>query len=306
MRGVFDNLALKAASLGLATLLWFVIAGEKTSEMGVLASVELQNFPKDLELTGDTVTAVEVRVRAAPGLIHGLGPGEISAEVDLAGAAEGERIVHLTEDSIRKPFGVKVVKITPSLLTLTFERTLQKVVPVRPRLLGRPAQGYEVAEVSSDPVEVRIAGPKSRVQEVESAYTEPVSVEGARITVVDEVSVGLEDPLLRLQGSPRVRVTARVRQEHERRELDGVEVEVRNGAGTVKPTGVRVVLSGPATALAAVRPSDVHAWVDAASLTGPGSAPVAVELSGRHGGVSVLEVDPAQVAFRPRQARRAR
>ena len=51
----FDHLALKLASLALAMLLWFVIAGEKTSEMGVSIPIELQNFPKDLELTGEPV-----------------------------------------------------------------------------------------------------------------------------------------------------------------------------------------------------------------------------------------------------------
>ena len=57
-----DNLPLKLASLALAVLLWFVIAGEKTSEMGLSVPVELQNFPKDLELTGDPVDTVEVRL----------------------------------------------------------------------------------------------------------------------------------------------------------------------------------------------------------------------------------------------------
>ena len=118
--------------------------------------------------------------------------------------------MNLTGDSIRIPFGVKVVRINPSTLTLNLERTVQKVVPVRPRLLGRPAPGHEVAEVTSSPSEVRVMGPKSRVQEVEGAFTEPVSVEAADTTVVENVNLGVDDPLLRIQGSPRVRVTARI------------------------------------------------------------------------------------------------
>ena len=39
------NLSLKAASLLLAVALWFVIAGEKSSERGLSAPLELQNFP---------------------------------------------------------------------------------------------------------------------------------------------------------------------------------------------------------------------------------------------------------------------
>src|SRR5229473_2148180 len=163
---LLENLPLKAASLTLAVLLWFVIAGEKSSERGISVPLELQNFPKDLELTGDPVNSVEVRLRASPGIIHALRLGEISAQINLAGAVEGERIIPLTPEAIRLPFGVRVVKITPASITLNLERTIEKVVPIRPRLLGRPAPGYEVGDVSSDPPEIHIAGPKSRVQEV--------------------------------------------------------------------------------------------------------------------------------------------
>ena len=156
------------------------------------------------------MNAVEVRLRASPSIIQSLGPGDVAAHVDLTGVQEGEHIVNLTGESIRIPFGVKVVRINPSTLTLNLERTVQKMVPVRPRLLGRPAAGHEVAEVTSAPPEVRVSGPKSRVAEVEGAFTEPVSVEAADTTVVENVNLGVDDPLLRIQGSPRVRVTARI------------------------------------------------------------------------------------------------
>ena len=48
------------------------------------------------------------------------------------------------------------------------------------------------------------------IQEVEGAFTEPVSVEAADSNVTENVNLGVEDPLLRIQGSPRVRVTARI------------------------------------------------------------------------------------------------
>ena len=170
MRLLLDHLPLKLISLGLAILLWYVIAGEKTSEMGLSVPVELQNFPRDLELTGDPTNEVEVRLRASPGIIQRLGPGDISARIDVTGAVEGERIVHLTGDSIRVPFGVQVVKVNPAIITLNFERTLEKTVPVRPRLLGRPAAGFEVAESTANPADVQVVGPKSRVHDMESAY----------------------------------------------------------------------------------------------------------------------------------------
>ncbi len=302
MRSLFDNLALKAVSLLLAALTWFVIAGEKTSERGLSVPVELQNFPKDLELTGEAVTSVEVRLRASPGIIHGLGPRDISALIDLQGVAAGERIVHLSPDTIRVPFGVKVVKVTPSILTLNFERTLEKDVPVRPRLQGRPEAGYEVAEVTSDPARVRIAGPRSRVQEIESAFTEPVSLEAAKETVTDMVNVGLEDPVLRLAGGSRVRVTARIREENGRKELPGLALDVRGGTAQTRPASVRVELSGPLSVLKDMDPARVRPYV---TITRDGleRAVVAVELLPGLAGVAVVATSPAEVLLKG--ARRA-
>jgi YbbR domain-containing protein len=294
-----NNLALRLISVALAVLLWLAIAGEKTSEMGVVVALELQNVPPDLELTGDPVNSVEVRLRASPGIIQRLSPGEISAQLNLGGVAEGERIVHLTPEIIRVPFGVKVVKINPSILTLNFERSLQKVVPVRPRVVGRPAKGFELAEITSDPAEIRISGPKSRVQEVESAFTEPVSVEAARANVVDSVSLGVEDPLLRIQGRTRVQVTAKIREEHQQRTFAGLPVDVRGGAASVRPSAVTVVVEGPVSAITRLKPEDVRPYVAISGVPAAGRMPVAIELVSGFTGVSVERSDPREVLVRP-------
>lgn len=290
-----DNLGLKAASLGLAALLWYVIAGQKTSEMGLTVPVELQNFPHDLELTGEAVNVVEVRLRASPGIIQRIGPGDVTARVDLAGMGEGEHIVHFTAESIRAPRGVAVVRVNPSSIALNFERTLHKTVPVRPRLTGRPALGFEVTEVASDPPEVRLAGPKSRVQEIESVFTEPISVEGARAPVSEQVDVGLDDPLLRVVGSATVVVRAQVREVMQTRLFEDVDVAVRGGAAQPRPGRVDVTLAGPGSALQQAQRSQVRAYVDLGAARA-GTAPVAVDLEGAPSGLSVKEVSPARVA----------
>jgi YbbR domain-containing protein len=302
LRGLFDNLALKLVSLTLAVLLWFVI-GEKTSERGLSVPVELQNVPRELELLGEPTNVVDVRVRASPSVIQRLTPGDVSARIDLSGVREGEHIVHLTADDIRLPFGVRVVKITPSIITMDFERTLVKTVPIRPRLLGRPAAGYEVAEAAAEPSEVRVAGPRSRVQDMESAYTEPVSVEAASSNVVEVVNIGLDDPVLRIQGTPRVRVTARIREVQLTRAFDDVDVEVRGGTFAVQPARVRVVLSGPGFALSRVQPKDVHAYVESGRVKS-GAASVVVELAPGQAGVTLKEAVPAQVSVRAAPRRR--
>jgi YbbR domain-containing protein len=296
IRMLFDNLPLKAVSLVVAVLMWFVIAGEKTSERGLLVPVELQNLPKDLELTGEVIHSVEVRLRASPGIIHGLGPRDVSALVDLRAVTEGERIVHLTAETIRTPFGVKVVKVTPSLLILNFERTLEKEVPVRPRLVGQPAPGRQVAEIRSDPPQVRIVGPRTRVERVESAFTEPVSVANASQSVTATVSIGLEDAMLRLVSASKVNVSVRIAEEQGRRTLEGLPIGVRGGTAQVSPRVTRVVLSGPQSVLKSVDRSLVLPYVTVGA-EGATRAAVSVELKGLPG-LTVVETIPAQVTIR--------
>lgn len=297
---LLGDAGIKLMSVALAVLMWIVIAGEKTSEMGLSVPVELQNFPKSLELTGEPVNLVEVRVRASPGVIQQLGPGDVSAQIDLAGASEGERIVHLTARAIRAPFGVQVVKITPSSLGLNFERTLQKTVPIRPRLIGRPAAGFEVAGVLAKPAEVSIAGPRTRVAEIESAFTEPLSVDDARQTVIEVVNIGLDDPTLRIQGSPRVEVSARIRPVVARRTLL-VPLEARDGVQPARPTSVRVLLTGPAPALQRLAAGDVRAWLEAPAERET-RAPVRAELAVPLPGVMIDGVTPEQWPVRATKA----
>jgi hypothetical protein len=298
------NTLLRLASLALAVGLWFMIVGKQTAERGVPVPVELRNVPRDLEPTGDLVNTVDVRVRASPGLIGSLDVGKVRATIDLARAEEGERIVQLTPGMIQVPFGFRVVRINPSLLTLSLERTQRKAIPVRPRVTGRPAAGFELAEVTSDPAEVRVAGPRSRVQDIESAFTEPVSVEGASNTLRESVNVGLEDPLLRLEEGSQVRVTALVREVRETRTFKGLLVEARGRPARLAPSRVTVSIDGPASQVRGLGPQDLKPYV---ALPGEGAVaarlPVAVEVAPGRPGINVLETKPAEVSVRVLGAR---
>jgi YbbR domain-containing protein len=299
MRAFTENLALKGVSLALAFGLWFVIAAETTSEIGLSIPLEMQNVPRDLELTGDPADTVEVRLRASPGIIHALTQADVSAQIDLSGVKEGERIIHLTADSIRVPFGVKVVRISPASLILRFEETLQKEVPVRPRVAGRPASGYEVGEVTSRPASVRISGPRSRVERVVSAFTEAVPVEGARAPIALQRNIGLEDSFLRILGNSSVRVTVQVREEERTRTFGVVAVTARGGTAALRPQAVRIVVAGPASLIDTLVPSNIRPYVDVTGLAAPGLVPVTVEVLPGQAGLRIESVEPREISVRP-------
>lgn len=299
MKRLAHSFWLKLLSLVLALVLWVAIAGEKTSERGFAVPVEFSNLPRDLEVVSGSLNTVDVRLRASPSVMSQLASLNVSAQVDLSDAAEGQRIVHLTPATIHVPFGVRVVKVHPSLLNLALERTVERDVAVKPYLVGEPAPGHEVAEVVTAPPTVRIVGPRTHVEKLTEAFTEPIDVTGLDATrVAENVSVGFDDPILHVEGNSKVKVTAQIREVREERVFDAMPLDVRGGSASVSPATVRVVLRGPASIVRRLTPASVKAYVDAGQLEGVGRLPVAVELAPGTTGVEVESTDPQNVAAR--------
>ena len=111
--------------------------------------------------------------------------------------------------------------------------------------------------------------------------------------------MGLEDPLLRLEGGSGVRVTALVREAQETRTFEGLRIVARGRPARLEPSRVTVSVAGPASQVRALAAEDLQPYV---ALPGegavPGRLPVAVEISSGHAGVSVLETRPAEVSVR--------
>jgi YbbR domain-containing protein len=298
-RVLAEHWPLKLLSLFLAVLLWLPISGEKTSEMGLRVPLELQNVPADLELVADLASAVEVRLRASPRIIHRLGPSDVSIQLDLRGVTEGEHIFHLTDRTIRRPFGVTIVKISPSVLTIKLDRTVDKVVPIRARVEGTPAEGFDLGDVVCDPPNVRLTGPRTRLAALRDAFTEPVTIEGVRTDLTRVVMIGVDEPLVRIQGSPRANVRVTLKERQEVRVFDDLPVEIRGGLGTVRPASVRVSVSGGHSLVSRLTADSIRAVVDVTGQTRPCLLRVAVDL---RPGVKLDQVAPEDVWVAPRRS----
>ena len=206
----FRNLGLKALSICIAALLWLVVAGERTVERVMRAPLEMQNLPEGLELVGAPPDTVEVRLRGPSGAVSRMAAGDLSAVIDLRTARPGRRLFHLTQNSVSVPYGMEVVQVGPATLTMEFEMTGMRVVPIDPEIEGRPAPGYEVTRVASDPVSVEVAGPESAIKQLRAAITEPVSVQDQSRTVREVVTIGVPDPSVRLRSQQTAVVTVTI------------------------------------------------------------------------------------------------
>jgi YbbR domain-containing protein len=206
----FRNLWLKALSICIAALLWLVIAGDRVVERAVRVPVEFQNLPAGLELVGNPPETVDVRVRGPSGVLSRVGAGEMPAVLDLRAARSGRRLFQLTPRQVNAPYGVEVLQVSPATVTMEFESSGVRVVPITVDLDGVPASGFEVVTVTVDPASVEVAGPEGALRQLRSAITEPVSVAGQSRPVREIVNVGVSDASVRLRAPQAATVTVTI------------------------------------------------------------------------------------------------
>lgn len=298
--GSLRNVWLKFLSIGIATLLWLVVAGDRVVERALRVPVEFENLPQGLEIVGEPPDTVDVRLRGSSGTLGRLGAGDLAAVLDLRTARPGRRLFQLTPGSVRVPYGVEVVQVSPATLPIGFENSAVRVVRVRPSVEGRPAAGYEVTSVTSVPATVEIIGPESSLRGLDEAMTEPISVSGATRPIREVVNVGVADPEVRLRTPETAEVTVQIVTGASTTSLSNVPVVIQSldGGlrGRVLPSTVRVTVRGTQQGIRDLTAEALDATVDASGL-GPGDHKVPVRLHTAPG-FTIEQIVPEAVRLR--------
>ena len=293
----FRHLGLKALSVGIAVLLWLTVAGEPIVERGLRIPLELRNTPADLVVVDGPPSQVDVRVRGASSVLSQLEAGDVVAMLDVEQARPGALVFHLTPTQLRVPYGVEVIQVMPSAVTLKFERAGTKIVPIVAVTSGTPAPGFQVGQITMEPSVVEVAGAESAVKLVREAVTEPVSVEGASASLKVTATIAVADARIRLVTAQQARASVEITPTPWERTLADVPVQVRNvlpaRQARATPSAAQVWIRGPQGPVSALDADSVVLFVDLAGL-GPGRHRVPLRAEPIPG-VEILRMQPATV-----------
>jgi YbbR domain-containing protein len=173
----------------------------------VNVAIVFRNMPENLEISSENIPSEQIRVRGPERAVRRLQPSDVHVEIDLSGMKPGERTFDLTSTQVTLPEKLQTVQIVPSQIHLAFDQRITRTIPVKPRVIGTFATGYEIGEVEADPANVEIIGPRRSVEAVENATTDPIDVSGllGRTTVLRHAYVS--DPLIQVTNSRPVRIT---------------------------------------------------------------------------------------------------
>jgi YbbR domain-containing protein len=209
---VLDNIFWKLLALLIAALLWALVAGEPELSSFFNTRVQFQNLPEDLEISSEPATSVLLELRG-PSAELADGAARPAVVLDMSGVQPGERTFVIGPGTVKLARGVRLVRAIPSELHFSFERRASRSVTVMPRFTGEGENGYTVASWEVQPNELMIVGPASRVALLSSVDTDPVDVTGVVGAAEFHVNAFMEDPYIRFQTSPRVKVSVTMKKQ---------------------------------------------------------------------------------------------
>lgn len=139
---------------------------DETRALSSPVPVQVIGQDPGLVISGEIPTEVEVTLRAPHSVwnIIDADPQIVQVILDLSGLSSGEHNLDLQIQVDARP--VQIVSVTPRTITFTLETLATQSFSVDLSLAGETAIGYQVGEVSLDPVEVVVAGAQSQVEKV--------------------------------------------------------------------------------------------------------------------------------------------
>jgi YbbR domain-containing protein len=211
--GWFGRLTFAAVSLFLAFVVWFIVSAprrERVSEKAFAAPVVLIGMPRDLVITTPVPDNVNVRLRGRVSELRSLSSSNLEVTVDLSWATPGDATITLRPQAINSPPDVEVIAIDPNKLRFRVEQLRQRVVPIRPFLVGDLPSGYISGEPTMQPEQALISGPASQIRKINEVATERIIMTGRTDTFTQNVAVVSDSPLVRVVEPLTVQVTVPV------------------------------------------------------------------------------------------------
>lgn len=292
-RHLSRRLPLMIASLLMAIILWLLVIAEEKIEAGFMVPLVFNNIPSTVVIDEPPMATVYVQIRGSKQAVENILPQQIGTHIDLSMARPGDEFVQITPQNVVLPPGLTVLGVYPPYLDLKF--LAKRPVPIKVRVIGKPAEGYEIKKITATPDKVEIVGSLRRVESIKEVNTYPVDIDGFKRSLrikAEFVQPGGDVRLLELKPTEvKVDVAAR----KTRKTFEGVPVKGVLDL-EIEPDKVTVVVEGDVNLLKDLNADQIEVEVDAEA--GGDSAETVSLRTKVPPGVSLISLTPGQVSVR--------
>ncbi len=166
-------------SMAVAVVCWFVIITVTSDER----TVEIRNVPVTVDTSSGILSSLGLNVIEGEGetvsvLVHGrstvvgsLSADDITLRADLSGITGPVSNKELDIKAVDTGGEYEIVSITPSSIRVTFDRLMDKGMPISLDINGLsvPDEGYMLGDVAISPTSVTIVGPEVDLNRIAKA-----------------------------------------------------------------------------------------------------------------------------------------
>ncbi len=250
---------------------YFIYPISQAREKDILIPVVPQNIPEGLTLTPPYMKPIEIRIRGPKPVVNRLKKQEIAYLLDLPDAGVGVISAPVNHRLLPFPKDIKVLKVTPSFVTVRIDREIKKTLPVDITFSGKPAKGYDIEKTELKPSFVMIKGPEAVLENITTIPTKPIDLGGASESFKKEVTLDLKEGITLTSSSKIILAAITIIEKTGRKSLSNIPVK---GKGTtltyeIQPSCVNIDISGPLPKLKTIDQA-ISAYVDLKGLT-PGT-----------------------------------
>ena len=241
----------------------------------------------------------KVRIIGAQSVLENL--KQIICAIDISGIKEDlNKKIKVSAVDVNGN-NVKELKIEPDVVEVLISLTRgypEKQLEVKPKIVGKPAPGYYISEILSNPDEIKIFGNYSKISTIEFLETIPIDVSGITKTLSVKVPPALEEGLDIVEGEIElIEVTIQVKEVIIQKILENVLVVPQNFSPfiscEIKPEVVNIIVEGKNILIDKLKTEDIKTFVKfTVNFKVEQKVKVQVDLPE---GISLIKIEPEEV-----------
>lgn len=191
----------------MSVFLWvYVLNSEKVKFEKTVALEYI--LPIDMVFADKPVQEVTFLIEGPRAFVRTVAEREDRLVIDLNRANARKQLsftVDINPAQLNLPFGMIVERVLPRRLNIRLEKKAGKIVPLRPQYAGQLPEKLSLHNISFEPSEVEVYGPRSVISKLKSLPVKPIDLEQLPGSEDISVEVQFPDERLALSGNPEIK-----------------------------------------------------------------------------------------------------
>jgi YbbR domain-containing protein len=162
-----------AGALLISFLLWTLATSQNLSTVSLFINLNVTNIPPDMVISKISEKRLNIQVAGPKNIIQKLADYDFKAIYEIPqNTSKGDFSFSIAPSDIVAPSGAQVKSVSPSVIQISLEKTVEKDVEIKPSVVGEPASGYMVSRIELNPPKARIKGPQATLNSITQITTE--------------------------------------------------------------------------------------------------------------------------------------